>query len=75
MEKVIWAITTRSRPDQDVVIFPRLVTSGMDPSARRLEGTDSFWNAGMAIDATKPFGGQFPEIVQIPGVEDVKLGY
>lgn len=74
MEKVVWAITTRSKPDEDVVIFPRLVTSGMDPSARRLQGTDSFWNAGMGIDATKPFGAEFPEIVEIPGVESVDFG-
>src|ERR1051325_4147114 len=61
MEKVMWAVATRSRPEEDVVVFPRLTTSGMDPSAFRLEGTDSFWNSGLGIDATKPFGQPFPK--------------
>ncbi|HEY7163228.1 MAG TPA: UbiD family decarboxylase [Candidatus Binatia bacterium] len=73
MEKVMWAVATRSRPEEDVVIFPRLSTSGMDPSAFRLEGTDSFWNSGLGIDATKPFGQPFPEVVEIPGVDKVNL--
>ena len=73
MEKVMWAVATRSRPEEDVVIFPRLSTSGMDPSAFRLEGTDSFWNSGLGIDATKPFGQPFPEVVAIPGVDKVNL--
>jgi 4-hydroxy-3-polyprenylbenzoate decarboxylase/2,5-furandicarboxylate decarboxylase 1 len=73
MEKVMWAVATRSRPEEDVVIFPRLSTSGMDPSAFRLEGTDSFWNSGLGIDATKPYGQPFPEVVEIPGVDKVNL--
>ena len=28
MEKVMWAVATRSRPEEDVVVFPRLSTSG-----------------------------------------------
>ena len=73
MEKVMWAVATRSRPEEDVVVFPRLSTSGMDPSAFRLEGTDSFWNSGLGIDATKPYGQPFPEVVEIPGVDNVDL--
>jgi 4-hydroxy-3-polyprenylbenzoate decarboxylase/2,5-furandicarboxylate decarboxylase 1 len=73
MEKVMWAVATRSRPEEDVVIFPRLSTSGMDPSAFRLEGTDSFWNSGLGIDATKPYGQSFPDVVEIPGVDQVNL--
>jgi 2,5-furandicarboxylate decarboxylase 1 len=73
MEKVMWAVATRSRPEEDVVIFPRLSTSGMDPSAFRLEGTDSFWNSGLGIDATKPYGQPFPDVVEVPGVDKVNL--
>jgi UbiD family decarboxylase len=73
MEKVMWAVATRSRPEEDVVVFPRLSTSGMDPSAFRLEGTDSFWNSGLGIDATKPYGQPFPDVVEVPGVDKVNL--
>jgi 2,5-furandicarboxylate decarboxylase 1 len=73
MEKVMWAVATRSRPEEDVVVFPRLSTSGMDPSAFRLEGSDSFWNSGLGIDATRPYGQPFPEVVEVPGVDKVNL--
>jgi UbiD family decarboxylase len=68
MEKVLWAVATRSQPDEDVVIFPRLTASAMDPSVRRLRV-----GAGLGIDATKPFGQPFPEMVRVPGAEDVSV--
>lgn len=68
MEKVLWAVATRSQPDEDVVIFPRLVASAMDPSVKRLG-----MGAGLGIDATKPFGQPFPNMVTIPGVDDISL--
>lgn len=68
MEEVLWAVATRSQPDEDVVIFPRLTASKMDPSVRKL-GV----GAGLGIDATKPFGQPFPEMVRVPGVDDISL--
>ena len=68
MEKVLWAVATRSQPDEDVVRFPRLTASKMDPSVRKL-GV----GAGLGIDATMPFGQPFPEIVKVPGVDDIWL--
>ena len=68
MEKVLWAVATRSQADEDVVIFPRLVATAMDPSVRKLRV-----GAGLGIDATRPFGQPFPEMVKVPGVENVSL--
>lgn len=68
MEKVLWAVATRSQPDEDIIIFPRLVGSAMDPSVRKLK-----LSSGLGIDATKPFGQPFPEMVTVPGVEDISL--
>ncbi len=68
MEKVLWAVATRCQPDEDVVIFPRLTASAMDPSVRKLRV-----GAGLGIDATKPFGRPFPEMVVIPGVGDISF--
>ncbi|HWO40910.1 MAG TPA: UbiD family decarboxylase [Candidatus Eisenbacteria bacterium] len=68
MEKVLWAVATRSQADEDVVIFPRLVATAMDPSVRKLR-----MGAGLGIDATRPFGQTFPEMVKVPGVENVSL--
>lgn len=68
MEKVLWAVATRSQADEDIVIFPRLLATAMDPSVRKLRV-----GAGLGIDATKPFGQPFPEMVRVPGVENVSL--
>jgi 2,5-furandicarboxylate decarboxylase 1 len=68
MEKVLWAIATRSQADEDVIIFPRLVATAMDPSVRKLRV-----GSGLGIDATKPFGQPFPEMVTVPGADTVSL--
>jgi UbiD family decarboxylase len=68
MEKVLWAIATRTQADEDVIIFPRLVATAMDPSVKKLRV-----GAGLGIDATRPFGQPFPEMVKVPGVEKVSL--
>jgi 2,5-furandicarboxylate decarboxylase 1 len=68
MEKVLWAIATRTQADEDVVIFPRLVATAMDPSVHKLRV-----GSGLGIDATKPFGQPFPEMVKVPGADTVSL--
>jgi hypothetical protein len=40
----------------------------MDPSVRKFRVGSS-----LGIDATKPFGQQFPEMVTVPGAERVSL--
>ncbi len=68
MEKVLWAIATRTQADEDIIIFPRLVATAMDPSVRKFRVGSS-----LGIDATKPFGQQFPEMVTVPGADRVSL--
>jgi 4-hydroxy-3-polyprenylbenzoate decarboxylase/2,5-furandicarboxylate decarboxylase 1 len=54
MEKVWWAIATRTQADEDVIVFPRVVATAMDPSVRKLRVGSS-----LGIDATVPFGSVF----------------
>jgi 2,5-furandicarboxylate decarboxylase 1 len=68
MEKVLWAIATRTQADEDVVIFPRVVATAMDPSVRKFRV-----GSALGIDATKPFGQPFPEMVVVPGADRVSL--
>ncbi len=49
-EEVEWAISTRVRPDKDVLIFPNSRASTLDPSSE--DGLIAKWG----IDATKPLG-------------------
>jgi 4-hydroxy-3-polyprenylbenzoate decarboxylase/2,5-furandicarboxylate decarboxylase 1 len=64
--KVWWAILTRAQPSEDVIILARAAASQLDPSA-----PEPFVSSVMGIDATRPFGKPFPEIVRIPGVDAV----
>ncbi len=64
--KVWWAILTRAQPADDVLIVPKAAGGQLDPSA-----PSKFGSSLMGIDATRPFGEPFAEVVRIPGVDDV----
>jgi 2,5-furandicarboxylate decarboxylase 1 len=64
--KVWWAVLTRSQPSDDVLIIPKAAGGQLDPSA-----PSHFASSLMGIDATRPFGKPFAEVVRVPGVEDV----
>jgi len=63
-EAVNWAITTRSQPAEDLIVVPRVAGGPLDPSAPEKE-VISIWG----IDATRPFGDDFPEVVTVPGAD------
>ena len=67
-EKVEWAIATRFQADRDLIVLPRQVGAALDPStpAPRV-------GAVMGIDATRPFGQEFAEVAEVPGVEAFEI--
>jgi 2,5-furandicarboxylate decarboxylase 1 len=67
-EQVNWAITTRSQPAEDLVVIPRVAGGPLDPSAPEKE-LISVWG----LDATRPFGSDFPEVVRVPGADSFQL--
>jgi 2,5-furandicarboxylate decarboxylase 1 len=67
-EKVNWAIMTRSQPAEDIIIVPRVAGGPLDPSAPEKE-VISVWG----IDATRPLGRVFPEVVRVPGADEFRL--
>ena len=66
--EVEWAIATRVQADRDVYIFPNIIGGPVDPSAK-----DESVVAGMGIDATRPFGEPFPDVLEIPGVKTFEI--
>lgn len=70
MDQVFWAICTRCRPAEDVILFPRLSGSPLDPSAR-----EPGVSTGFGIDATRPLHEPFPDVVRIPGEDQVSLDF
>ncbi|MCY4622253.1 MAG: UbiD family decarboxylase [bacterium] len=67
-EMVNWAIMTRSQPEEDTIIVPRVAGGPLDPSAPEKE-VISVWG----IDATRPFGVPYPEVVKVPGADDFRI--
>lgn len=66
MDKVMWAVCTRSQPDRDLITLSNMMGWQLDPSAPE-RGTYSV----MGIDATKPVGEDFSIVTKVPGVDDV----
>lgn len=66
MDKVMWAVCTRVRPDRDTMILPKMTLWQLDPSAPE---DDSY--SVMGIDATRPFGEDFEKVATVPGVDKV----
>ena len=53
--EVEWAQSFRVKPSEDVFVVDRTATAPLDPY------TDGGFSSSVGIDATKPFGVEFPE--------------
>lgn len=62
---VEWAMATRFQADRDLMVIPRQVGAPLDPSTPAVR-----LGAIMGIDATRPFGQEFPEVAEVPGADD-----
>ena len=62
LDKVMWAVCTRSQADRDLIILPRTAAFQLDPSAPELGVLTT-----MGIDATRPYGEHFDEVALVPG--------
>ncbi len=64
---VEWAQSFRVKPSEDVFVIPRTATAPLDPY------TDGGYSSTVGIDATKPFGVEFPEVSEVPGWREFDL--
>jgi 2,5-furandicarboxylate decarboxylase 1 len=58
--EVEWAMSFRVKPRDDVFIIDRTATAPLDPY------TDGGYSGTVGIDATRPFGVEFPEVSEVP---------
>ena len=66
-EEVIWAIATRTTPDTDITILPRLLGDPLSPTSYdELRQKRGVMITKMTIDATKPINLPFPTRVAPP---------
>ena len=66
--EVEWAQSFRVKPSDDVFIVDRTATAPLDPY------TNGGYSSSVGIDATKPFGEEFPEVSEVPGWKDFRAG-
>jgi 2,5-furandicarboxylate decarboxylase 1 len=59
--EVLWAIATRTKMPDDLVVVTRTIGEALDPMAEEEHLVNK-----MGVDATRPLG-PFPERVSIPG--------
>ncbi len=65
--EVEWAQSFRVKPSQDVFIVDRTATAPLDPY------TNGGYSSSVGIDATKPFGEEFPDVSGSAGLEGAYL--
>lgn len=65
--EVEWAQSFRVKPSQDVFIVDRTATAPLDPY------TDGGYSSTVGIDATRPFGEEFPDVSEVPGWREFDL--
>lgn len=66
LEKLMWAVCMHAQADRDLLMIPQLIHWQLDPSV-----LDRKLGAGLGIDATRPWGESFGDLVTVPGVERV----
>ena len=65
--EVEWAQSFRVKPSDDVFVVDRTATAPLDPY------TNGGYSSSVGIDATKPFGVEFPEVSEVPGWREFDL--
>ncbi|MGD2200352.1 MAG: UbiD family decarboxylase [Candidatus Bathyarchaeota archaeon] len=68
MEQVEWAVATRFRGDEDLMVIPHVRVSSLDP----VSDQEKELGCKVGIDATKPLGAEGFERPEIPVSEEVR---
>ncbi len=66
---VEWALSFRVQPAKDVVIIDDVPAGPLDPSVDESIPLTERTGSAMGIDATRPFGQEYPEVADVPGWE------
>jgi 4-hydroxy-3-polyprenylbenzoate decarboxylase/2,5-furandicarboxylate decarboxylase 1 len=71
--EVEWATCFRVRPDRDVFVVDHLPAGPLDPSVGETRATAARVSSAIGVDATRPFGEDFPEVADVPGWQSYQL--
>ena len=70
---VEWALSFRVQPAKDVVIIDGVPAGPLDPSVDESIALTERTGSAMGIDATRPFGAEYPEVADVPGWESYEF--
>jgi len=73
LNDVNWAMSFHVRPKEDIVIVDNVPAGPLDPSVCESGNLTGRLSSAVGIDATRAFGEPFPEMVEVPGWEEVDL--
>jgi 4-hydroxy-3-polyprenylbenzoate decarboxylase/2,5-furandicarboxylate decarboxylase 1 len=71
--EVEWATCFRVRPDRDVFVIDHLPAGPLDPSVGEARSTAARVSSAVGVDATRPFGEDFPEVADVPGWQSYQM--
>lgn len=68
--EVEWAMSYRTVPGRDVFIINNVPSAPLDPSSTNEGNTSARLNDQIGVDATTPYGVEFPTVAEIKGWEE-----
>ena len=70
---VEWAMSFRVQPDVDVFVVPNTPAGPLDPSVDEHVALNARTSSSVGIDATRPFGGTYADVADVPGWRDFPM--
>lgn len=69
--EIEWALSFRTRPESDVLVVGQLPAGPLDPSVPETGTLAARLSSAVGIDATLPFGEEFPEVADVANWQSV----
>ena len=73
LNDVNWALSFHVRPKEDIVVIDNVPAGPLDPAVPEGGALGKRLLSAVGIDATRPFGEVFPDLVEVPGWQDTDL--
>src|SRR3546814_13840098 len=68
-----WALSFRVQPARDVIVVDNTPAGPSDPSVDLSKPRPERTSSCIGIDATRPFGGKFSEVADVPGWRECEV--
>lgn len=73
LNDVNWALSFHVRPKEDIIIIDNVPAGPLDPVVPESGAFGKRLLSAVGIDATRPLGETFPDLVEVPGWQEYDL--